>query len=223
MRRRQRSSVMEGGPLASSTGHFKVRDWPGGKRSARRVSGLVMLSIFIFHCSGGCVLTIVNKSGCMGALALWPESWIIPTMAFVAARRSTLARRVHGRMAMFPSVLKPVLAAFAAAAALPAQTMMQGSGPAGAVRIFHTDSAMLESQESRKDLPCTVTSVKPIVGFDMKFHTGYDVSVPLRELAGSENLLTMVFRVSPANRPDEPVYFSQRITVPSIDENAKGD
>jgi hypothetical protein len=38
-------------------------------------------------------------------------------------------------------------------AALPAQILMQGSGPAGAVRIFNTDSAILESQEQRKDLP----------------------------------------------------------------------
>ncbi len=101
--------------------------------------------------------------------------------------------------------------------------MMQGSGPAGTVRIFNTDSAILESQEPRKDLPCTVVPVKPVLGFDMRFHSGYEVSVPLKELAGSENLLTMVFRVSPSNRPDEPVYFSQRIAVPSIDENAKGD
>jgi hypothetical protein len=35
--------------------------------------------------------------------------------------------------------------------------------------------------------------------------------------------LTMVFRVSPENRRDEPVYFSQRINVPSIEESAKGD
>jgi hypothetical protein len=110
-----------------------------------------------------------------------------------------------------------------AASALPAQVLMQGSGPGGLVRIFNTDSAVLESQEPRKDLPCVATPVKPQLGFDLKFHAGYEVSIPLRELAGSENLLTMVFRVTPENRKDEPVYFSQKMTVPAIEEDAKGD
>jgi hypothetical protein len=110
-----------------------------------------------------------------------------------------------------------------AASALPAQVLMQGSGPGGLVRIFNTDSAVLESQEPRKDLPCVATPVKPQLGFDLKFHAGYEVSIPLRELAGSENLLTMVFRVTPENRKDEPVYFSQKMIVPAIEEDAKGD
>lgn len=100
---------------------------------------------------------------------------------------------------------------------------MQSSGPGGAVRIFNTDSAILESQEARKDLPCEVTPVKADLGFDLKFHSGYEVSVPLKDLAGSENLLTMIFRVTPENHKDDPVYFSQRVTVPPIEENAKGD
>jgi len=100
---------------------------------------------------------------------------------------------------------------------------MPASGPGGMVRLFTTDAAILEAQEPRKDLPCVATPVKPTLGFDLKYHAGYEVSVPLRELAGSENLLTIVFRVSPEVHPDEPVYFSQRMQVPAIEENAKGD
>jgi len=33
---------ISGVPCASSTGHFFVRDWPGGMRFSRRVSGLMM-------------------------------------------------------------------------------------------------------------------------------------------------------------------------------------
>src|SRR5215208_830744 len=73
---------------------------------------------------------------------------------------------------------------------LPAQELMTPSGPAGGVRLFNSDAAILESEDTRKDLPCTVTPVKPQLGFDLKFHAGYDVSVPLKELAGSENQLT---------------------------------
>jgi hypothetical protein len=64
---------------------------------------------------------------------------------------------------------------------------------------------------------------KPALGFDLKFHSGFDISVPLKELAGTENLLTIVFRVVPENRKDAPVYFTQKIRVPAIEEDAKGD
>ena len=95
--------------------------------------------------------------------------------------------------------------------------------PGGMFRLFTSDAAILESSESRKDLQCSVTPNKPVLGFDLRFHSGYDVSIPLRELAGDGNQLTMIFRVTPTVRPDEPVYLSQRMAVPSIEEDAKGD
>jgi hypothetical protein len=109
----------------------------------------------------------------------------------------------------------------AACAGLSAQDAMLSDG--GVVRLFASDSAILETQETRKDVPCTVTPNKPALGFDLKFHTGYDVAVPLKGLAGQDNLLTMVFRVTPEGRPEGAAYFSQRIEVPQIDEDAKGD
>jgi hypothetical protein len=105
---------------------------------------------------------------------------------------------------------------------LSAQDLMPPASPGGTVRLFTTDAAVLESQEARKDLPCTVTPAKPVLGFDLRFHTGYEVSVPLKELAGSENMLTMVFRVSPEAHPDDPIYFSQRVGVPAIEEDEHG-
>ena len=109
------------------------------------------------------------------------------------------------------------------AAGLPAQVQMAGSGPAGSVLIFNTDMAVLELQEPRKDLPCAVTPAKALLGFDLKFHAGYEVNVPLRDLAGSENLLTILFRIIPEEREDSTVYLTQRVRVPSIEEDAKGD
>jgi hypothetical protein len=109
------------------------------------------------------------------------------------------------------------------ACALRGQTVMQGSGLGGTVNLVNTDAAILESQETRKDLPCTATPVKPTLGFDLKFHSGYEVSVPLRELAGTQNQLNMVFRLTPAEGSHDPVYLSQRVNVPEIEENAHGD
>ena len=104
---------------------------------------------------------------------------------------------------------------------LSAQTLMQSSGPGG-VMLFTSDAAILEAREVRKDIPCTVTPVKPILGFDLKFHAGYDVSIPLKDLAGSDNQLTVVFRVASDQKPDDAVYFSQRWNVPMIDADAGG-
>ena len=92
----------------------------------------------------------------------------------------------------------------------------------GAVRLMPSDSAILEATENRKDLPCTVTPDKANLGFDLKYHLGYEVSVPLKELAGSENQLTMVFRVTPDGRTNDAVYFSQHISVPAIDSDEGG-
>lgn len=99
----------------------------------------------------------------------------------------------------------------------------QGLVPGGLSRLFTSDAAILESDEIRKDLPCSVTSVKPTLGFDLKFHSGYEVSVPLKELSGEGNLLTMVFRVIPEANPDDAIYLSQRMSVPSIEDDSKGD
>ena len=118
--------------------------------------------------------------------------------------------------------LIPVLG-FLATAVLRAQSMMEGSGPGGLVRTFNEDAAILEAQDPRKDIPCGVNPIKPQLGFDMKFHAGYEISIPLRELSGAEDLLTTIFRVTPDNKKDEPVYFSQRITVPSIEPDAHGN
>ena len=109
------------------------------------------------------------------------------------------------------------------AALVRGQVVLPGSGPDGHVNLFNTDLAVFESGETRKDLDCTVTPAKPALGFDLRFHAGYDVTVPLQDLAGSDNMLSILFRVEPQNHPDRPIYFTQRIKVPKIEDNAKGD
>jgi hypothetical protein len=103
-----------------------------------------------------------------------------------------------------------------------AQSQLAGSG-GNTLHMMNTDLAVLEAQDVRKDLPCSVTPAKPVLGFDLRFHAGYDVNVPLKELSGSENKLTILFRVTPADHKDDPVYFVQHVHVPSIDDEAKGD
>ena len=115
----------------------------------------------------------------------------------------------------------PLLAGLASLCAASGQTLMRSGG--GGPMLMGTDMAIFEARDPRNDLPCQVVPSKPVLGFDLKFHAGFDISVPLKELAGSENLLTIVFRVVPENRKEQPVYLSHKIRVPSIEENAKGD
>jgi hypothetical protein len=89
--------------------------------------------------------------------------------------------------------------------------------------LMPSDMAVLEADLERKDLPCTVTPRKASLGFDLRFHGGFDVTVPLSELEGSESVLTTVFRVYPEGDKDHAVFFSQHIRVPDIEEDAKGD
>jgi hypothetical protein len=116
---------------------------------------------------------------------------------------------------------RALLLAYACAKVAPAQAPLTGSN--GPLRIVNTDMAVLEAQDIRKDLPCSVAPAKPVLGFDLRFHAGYDVLVPLKDLAGGENQLTIMFRVIPENHKDEPYYFVQHIKVPSIPEDARGD
>jgi hypothetical protein len=118
----------------------------------------------------------------------------------------------------FPSIVVLLSATLASG-----QVLLNTSASGGAVRLLNSDQAVLEAGENRDDLPCSVISMKPVLGFDLKFHSGYEVSVPLRELAGSENLLTMLFRVSSLEPAGPPVYFIHRMKVPAIEEDAKGD
>ena len=108
-----------------------------------------------------------------------------------------------------------------AQATLSAQQLLPSSD--GKVRPLFSDIAILEEDASRKDLPCNVAPVKPELGFDFKFHAGYNVAVPLKELSDEAGSLTMVFRVVASGHTDRPVYLSQHVPVPEIEADAKGD
>jgi hypothetical protein len=102
-----------------------------------------------------------------------------------------------------------------------AQVPLTGVGTR--VQLNNSDMAVLETQEVRKDLSCTVDPVKPTLGFDLRFHGGYEITLPMRDVAGNENLLSILVRVTPEDRKDEPSYFVQRISVPKLPEDARGD
>ena len=96
-----------------------------------------------------------------------------------------------------------------------AQSLMS-SEPGRPLWFLASDAAVLELQEPRNDMACTLTPLKPLLGFNYMFHTGYEVSVPRKQFYGSGNMLTILFRVIPENRKEDPVYFTQTISVPLL-------
>ncbi len=117
--------------------------------------------------------------------------------------------------------MKPTFLALLLSISAFAQTVLLGVGTS--VHLVNDDMAMLEAQIPRKDLPCEVEPADPVLGFDLRFHAGYDVTIPLKELSGDGNLLTMLFRVTPDSDPEKRIYFTQNVRVPEIAENASGE
>ncbi|HMF74867.1 MAG TPA: hypothetical protein VK604_04325 [Bryobacteraceae bacterium] len=103
------------------------------------------------------------------------------------------------------------------------QILLKPAQEGETVMLMPSDMAILEAADGRKDLPCTVLDRKAELGFDLRFHSGFDVTLPLRELAGDSQLLTVVFRAYAVDNPTHPVYFVQHFQVPTVEEDAKGD
>lgn len=125
---------------------------------------------------------------------------------------------------------KPFISVLFAAALLPpllcppaaGQSLLHNADSMSAVNLLPGDAAVLEMEDVKKDLPCTVTPVKPVLGFDLRFHSGYEISIPLKELASNGQTLTVIFSVTPNSSKDNPRYFSQKFKVPDLPDDAGG-
>ena len=111
-----------------------------------------------------------------------------------------MARSTHKSARVRPRVAARafIVSTFALGGATWAQTPLAGVGTQ--LQLNSSDLAVLEAQEVRKDLSCTVDPVKPTLGFDLRFHGGYDINLPMQEVAGNENQLSILVRVT-SGRP----------------------
>ena len=105
-----------------------------------------------------------------------------------------------------------------------AQMLIPGMSPGGQRQLFFSDAAVLESQEKRTSLPCDVKRSEAKLGFDLGFHTGYQVLLRLRDLVGEGDTLTVIFRVTPTDPTGRtPQYFHQQWKVPPIADDGDGE
>src|SRR5260370_12721047 len=82
--------------------------------------------------------------------------------------------------------------------------------------------AVLASRERRADFSFQVTSDKPGLGFDLRFHSDYHVTVPIKVLADVGGWLQVVMRVTSAANREEPVYLVHRFSIPDVPLGTKG-
>jgi hypothetical protein len=121
------------------------------------------------------------------------------------------------------NVVRLLLAVCCTFGSVSAQMLLKPGQPGETINLIPSDLTILEAGQERKDLPCTVTQRKPELGFDLRFHSGFDVTVPLAELAGDGQLLTVIFRVVAKDSDNHTANFVQHFTVPVISDDAKGD
>jgi len=90
------------------------------------------------------------------------------------------------------------------------------------LRLQYTDMSVLASRERRADFSCQVTADKPSLGFDLRFHSNYRATIPIRVLADVGGWVQVIMRVTLANS-EEPAYFVHRYSVPDVPPGEKGE
>lgn len=91
------------------------------------------------------------------------------------------------------------------------------------VRLQPADMAVFESAEKRADLSCQLTHEKPLLGFDLRFHAYYRVSLPIKVLVDGVGDLQVIMRVRPTDDSEQPVYLASPVSVPDFPSGARGD
>jgi len=76
---------------------------------------------------------------------------------------------------------------------------------------------------TRVDFSCRVTANQPVLGFDLPFHSGYSVTVPIGFLAGASGRLQATLRVTPDATVTKPVFLTQRFKIPDVPADARGE
>ena len=90
-------------------------------------------------------------------------------------------------------------------------------------RLQYDDLAALKSREPRAELPCQVTSDKPRLGFDLRFHSDYHVAVPVSVVADAGGWLQLAMRVMPTPGTEHSTYVAHRFATPGVPLGSKGE
>lgn len=97
------------------------------------------------------------------------------------------------------------------------------AGPTGGpFQPLMGDLAVLDADEPRDDLRCSVKPQDPKLEYDLNFQAGYVTRIPLAELAGPGNTLRVLFRIESLDGDMDTVWFKKSYEVPALEPDAKG-
>jgi hypothetical protein len=86
----------------------------------------------------------------------------------------------------------------------------------------YDDLARLASHHPREELLCELTPDRPVLGFDLRFHSDYHATVPLKALIDAGGWFKVAMRVTSTSE-NEPTYLARRFTIPKVPAGIKGD
>jgi len=89
-----------------------------------------------------------------------------------------------------------------------AQVQVDESQAAGMLRYV--------DPQANASLRCETTPVAPVLGFSLRFQTGYQVRVPLSQFHGAGHRISVLMRVTPEVSDGQPVYLLRSYGLPEI-------
>jgi hypothetical protein len=90
------------------------------------------------------------------------------------------------------------------------------------LRLQYDNLAVLAFRQPRAELSCEVTSDKPSLGFDLRFHSDYHATVPIKVLADAGGWLQVAMRMTPTPETEHSAYLAHRFAIPGVPPGNKG-
>ena len=90
-------------------------------------------------------------------------------------------------------------------------------------RLQYEDMAALAAREPRAELSCPVTSDKPALGFDLRFHSDYRLGLPVKVLSDAGGWLQVAMRVTPVAEAENFAYLAHRFPISGVPPERKGE
>lgn len=92
-----------------------------------------------------------------------------------------------------------------------------------APRLQYEDMAALAVRKPGTELSCPVTSDKPVLGFDLRFHSDYHLGLPVKVLSDAGGWLQVAMRVTPVAETEHSAYLAHRFPISGVPLDGKGE
>lgn len=76
--------------------------------------------------------------------------------------------------------------------------------------------AFFRKPENEAKLACSIRTLQPALSFSFRYQTGFLVEVPMKQYIGTGHSMSMLFRVTPKEGGQDPVYMVSAIPLPNI-------